>query len=143
MSEQVEKNVNAIFEVKTFTDKRGFEVRELSPSLIENNLEQWSSDGTALIKKIYFGMAHVMLPTGNPEQPAVPHPVQVNFPPTITSIEQAFNTMESEIDKELQRQIAEAKAKEEQRKKNKSKELILPGQANEPMTIPFQMPSKK
>ena len=131
---------NVIFNVNTFSDRRGFEVRELSPKLTESSEGIWITNVEG-IDNVYFGMAHLMIPTGNPEQPTAPYAVQINFPKTIKTVEQAFNTMEDEINKKLQKDVEEQKALAEKKKQAKSKELILPGN-NNPMIIPFPTKQK-
>ena len=135
----MEEEKNVMYEVKTYTDKRGFEVRELAP------IEEATLIGTDVgwsvcnenINKMFFGMAHVLLPTGNPDHPQAQHAVQVNFPKTIKTKEEAFNIMEDEVNKELSRQVEEAKAKAEAIKRAKSKEIITPENNGKRLVIPF------
>ena len=114
---------NAIMEVKTFVDKRGFEVRELKKVYETFNMG-WivSTDENA---NEYFGSIILNIETGNPQRPVVQHPVQFKFPPTVKCINNAYDTFEEELEKEISRQKEEA---EKQRMAAMTKkEIIMPG----------------
>lgn len=118
-----EKMPNIICEVKTYVDMRQYEVKEVKPIKYIN-----CEDTPAVIESDFHGMKIIELPTGNPEQPMIPHMVKIHFPETVKTVEQAFEVFEEEAQKALEKEIAEAKKRHEENKKKQSEQkLVLPG----------------
>ena len=103
--EQVPTN-NEIMEIHSFIDKRGFEVRRITP-ILENINGMWVF-GHQNDNAKFIGLYILNVKTGNSGQPFIQVPIQINFPDTIKSLEQAFDTMPAEIEKEIARKKDEA-----------------------------------
>jgi hypothetical protein len=116
------KEPNAIYEVKTYTDRRGFEVREIIKVFHEEQ-DSWKTTSWEKGTNEYYGQAILTIETGHPQRPIIQHPVQFKFPNKVENIQKAFDIFESEMEKEISRQKDES---EKQRIAVADKELIVP-----------------
>lgn len=100
-----------IYEVKTFVNEKGLEVRYFREDKAEG------------ADQYYLGAAVLLLATGNPQQPHMPQRFEFEFPKEIASVTEAFEKFEPTMQAEFDRQ----KKAYEEKKREQQKQIIIPG----------------